>query len=149
MDIHYGGKRVVRAKLKAKIINISLKASDNFSKEVELFDIVQNISSKIQAARGASMLEVDEEYITLVSNHLSIEVRVEWKKSKKSEWSDFYLFLEERAKLAKSLLTDESILADISAAALEVCLYILSSVAILQSLMASSITPNILTKSGS
>ena len=48
--------REVQAKLKAKIINISLKASDESAKEVELFDTIQNISTKIKAAEGASML---------------------------------------------------------------------------------------------
>ena len=38
MDLHFGDKREVHAKLKAKIINISLKATDENAKDVELFD---------------------------------------------------------------------------------------------------------------
>ena len=55
------------------------------------------------------MLEADEEYITLVYNHSPTPARREWIVSKKSGWDNFYLFLEERAKVAKSLLTDKSI----------------------------------------
>ena len=77
MDIHFGDKREVRAKLKAKITNISLKASEKNAKVVELFDTILYISSKIKAAEGASMLKVDEEYITLVAHHLSDEAKMD------------------------------------------------------------------------
>ena len=73
MDLHFGDKREVRAKLNDKIMNISLKASEESAKEVELFDTIQSISSKIKAAEGSFMLEVDEEYIALVSHHLPQE----------------------------------------------------------------------------
>ena len=84
MDLHFGDKREVRAKLKAKIMNISLKASDETAKEVELFDTIQNISSKIRAAKRAYMLEVDEEYIALITCHLPKEAKREWIRSKQS-----------------------------------------------------------------
>ena len=101
IDLHYGDKREVCAKLKAKIINISLKASTDDAKEVKLFDTIQYISAKIKAAEGASMLEVDEEYIALVSKHLPRETQIDWFKSKQSGWPRFYSFPQERASLAK------------------------------------------------
>ena len=61
---------------------------------MELFDTIQYISSKIKAAAGASMLEVDEEYITLVTRHLPEEAKVKWIESKQSGWENFYSFLE-------------------------------------------------------
>ena len=56
------------------------------------------------------MLEADEEYIALVSCHLPKEAKMDWIKSKKTGWENFYSFLEERAMLAKTLLTNEFII---------------------------------------
>ena len=109
MDIHYSDRRQVRAKLKAKVIKISLKAFDDFAKAAELFDTIQKISSKIKAAQGASMIEVDVEYIALVARHLIQEAKIGWVKSEPSGWANFYSLLKTRARLAKTLLSDESI----------------------------------------
>ena len=95
-------------------MNISLKATDETAKEVELFDTIQNISSKIKAAEGASMLEFDEEYIAVITCHLPKEAEREWIKSEQSGWEHFYSFLEGRAMLAKTLLTNESIISALS-----------------------------------
>ena len=67
-------------------MNISLKATEKAAKEVELFYTIQSISSKIKAAEGSSLLEVDEEYVALISCHLSHEVKEEWIKLRKSGW---------------------------------------------------------------
>ena len=82
MDIHH--RRQIRAKLKNKVIKISLKAFDDFAKAAELFDTTQKISSKIKAAQGASMFEVDVEYIALVARHLIQEAKIDWVKSEQS-----------------------------------------------------------------
>ena len=109
MDIHYSDRKQVRAKLKAKVIKISLKAFDDFAKAAELFDTIQKISSKIKVAQGASMFEVDVEYIALVARHLIQEAKIDWVKSELSGWTNFYSLLRKRVRLAKTLLTDESI----------------------------------------
>ena len=48
----YGDKKEIRAKLKAKIASINLKATYSPNKEIELLDQIQFISVKIKAARG-------------------------------------------------------------------------------------------------
>ena len=54
-------------------------------------------------------MENDEEYVALVSNHLSKEIMWDWFKQRKSGWSNFYLFLEDVTQTAKMQLTSESI----------------------------------------
>ena len=60
------------------------------------------------------MLENDNEYVALVSKHLSKEVIWIWWELDKSGWSNFYLFLEGIAKTAKKQLTSESIMSALS-----------------------------------
>ena len=60
------------------------------------------------------MLENDNEYIALVSKHLPKDVMWKWWESDKSGWSNFYLFLEGIAKIAKKQQTSESIMSALS-----------------------------------
>ena len=60
------------------------------------------------------MLENDDEYVALVSKHLSKDVMWRWWELDKSGWSNFYLFLESITKTAKKQLTSESIMSALS-----------------------------------
>ena len=81
---------------------------------MELFHQIQLVAKKIKATGSSSLLE-DEEYVTLVGNHLPKEIMWEWLKSKKSSWTDFYNFLEDLARTAKEMLTNKSINAALTA----------------------------------
>ena len=78
MDLNFGDMGEVRAKVKGKIMNIKLKSTDNNSKEVELFNQVQFISTKLKAAQGISMLEADQEYIALIKCNLPDDTKKKW-----------------------------------------------------------------------
>ena len=71
---------------------------------MELFESVQFIAAKIEAAEGTSLLELDQEYIALVKRHLPHDTKLKWTESKKSGWTNFYNFLEEQASFAKNFL---------------------------------------------
>ena len=60
------------------------------------------------------MLENDDKYVALVSKHLSQDVMWIWWELDKSGWSNFYLFLESTAKIAKKQLTLDSIMSALS-----------------------------------
>ena len=47
--------------------------------------------------------------MALVGNHLPKEIMWEWLKSKKTDWTEFFNFLEDFARTAKEMLTNESI----------------------------------------
>ena len=114
LDIHFGDQEEVWAKLKEKILNIKLKSTDSNQRMVELFDSVQYISAKIKAAKGISLLEVDQEYITLIKRHLPQYKRDRWIESGRKGWNNFYTFLEEMAMVARKNLTDDTIIAALS-----------------------------------
>ena len=81
---------------------------------MELFHQIQVIAAKIRATGNLEMLENDEEYVALVSKHLSKELMWKWWESERSCWSSFYNFLESIAKTAKKQLTAESIMSSLS-----------------------------------
>ena len=73
LDQLYGQSALIRSKLKGKIQSLQLKATKSPQREIELFDSVQHISSRIKSAGGGNMLAADEEYIALVAKHLKAE----------------------------------------------------------------------------
>ena len=54
-------------------------------------------------------MENDEEYITLVSKHLPKDIAWKWCKEELTGWSNFFTYLEAKAKTAKKMLTNKSI----------------------------------------
>ena len=76
---------------------------------MELYHTVQVISAKIKASGSLSLLENDEDYIALVSNHLPKDIARKWCKEDLTSWSNFFKYLEAKAKTAKKMLTNESI----------------------------------------
>ena len=88
---------------------MKVKAVSGPAKVLDVFHQVQLVAAKIKATGSISLPE-DEEYVALIGSHLAKEVMREWWKSKKSGWSNFYLFLEESASTAKEEITAESIM---------------------------------------
>ena len=77
---------------------------------MELFNQIQIIAAKITATGNLDILENDDEYIALVSKHLSKELMWKWWESERSGWSNLYNILESITKTAKKQLTAESIM---------------------------------------
>merc|ERR1712105_81918 len=103
LDELYGDTSVIRSKLKDKILTLQLKATKSPEREIELFDSIQYISSRIKAAEGTNMLEADQEYIALVSKHLSSDDLKNWVKIRSNDWGTFYSFLESLSKDARAI----------------------------------------------
>ena len=108
LNLNYKNLQEVRAKLKKEIRSLKVKATSGPAKIVELFHQIQLVAAKIKATGSNSLLE-DEEYVALVGNHLPKEIMWEWLKSKKTGWTEFYNFLEDSARTAKEMLTNEFI----------------------------------------
>ena len=114
LDLEFGDVQELRAKLKDQVRGIKIKATKDSARIVELFHQIQIIAVKIKATGNLDMLENDDEYIALVSKHLPKDVMWRWWESDKSGWSNFYLFLEGIAKIAKKQQTSESIMSALS-----------------------------------
>ena len=74
LDLEYGDLQELRAKLKDQVRGIKLKATKDPAGIVELFHQIQVIAAKIKATGNLSILKNDDEYVALVSNHLSKDV---------------------------------------------------------------------------
>ena len=81
---------------------------------MELYHTVQVTSAKIKASGSLSLLENNEEYIALVSKHLPREIAWKWCEEELTGWSNFFNYLERKAKTAKKMLTNGSINATLS-----------------------------------
>ena len=81
---------------------------------MELFPQIQIIAAKIKATGNLDMLKNDNEYVALVSKHLSKELMWKWWEAEKSGWSNFYIFLESITKTATNQITSESIMSSLS-----------------------------------
>merc|ERR1712002_1427574 len=114
LDLEYGDIQEVRAKLKDQVQGIKIKSTKDSARIIELFHQIQIIAVKIIGTGNLDMLENDDEYIALVSKHLPNDVMWRWWESDKSGWSNFYLFLEGIAKIAKKQQTSESIMSALS-----------------------------------
>ena len=88
---------------------MKIKATKDPACIVKLFHQILVIAAKIKATGNLAILKNDDEYVALVSNHLSKEDMWEWFKQRKSGWSNFYLFLEDISQTAKLQLTSKSI----------------------------------------
>ena len=91
--------------MKAKIASINLKGTDSPNKEIELFNQIQFISVRIKAAGGTNQLEADQEYIALISRHLSTKQLEDWVKRDVEDWDSFYSYLEELSNESRKLRT--------------------------------------------
>merc|ERR1712055_1166611 len=107
--LEYGDIHEIRAKLKDQVRSIKLKASGESARLVELYHAVQCIAAKIKASGSIEILENDEEYIALVSRHLPKDIMWRWHKKGLSGWTNFFDYIEKNAKVAKKVLTTESI----------------------------------------
>ena len=83
---------------------------------MELFHAIQTIAAKIKASRSLALLENDKDYMALVTIHLPKEIAWKWCHKDLSGWSSFFNFLEKEAKVAKKMITNESINSALSGA---------------------------------
>ena len=77
------GSRIWKLKLKDQFRGLKIKSTKDSACIVELFHQIQVIAAKIKATGNQAILENDEEYAALVSNHLSKDVMWDWFKQRK------------------------------------------------------------------
>ena len=76
---------------------------------MELIHAIQTIAAKIKASGSLALLENDEEYVALVTRHLPKDIARKWCRNDLSGWSNFFNFLEKEAKVAKKMITNETL----------------------------------------
>ena len=107
LDKVYGKEFDLRNKLKQEFLAIKISAKFSPLVEIEIFEKVHKIASRIKAAKAQSLLENDFEYISLVYQLLPETQREKWVNyaSSNPTWDSFYKFLEdvyEKALLKKT-----------------------------------------------
>ena len=103
LDELYGQPDEIQSEIKGQIIALHIKASKSPEKEIELFDSVQYISSHIKEVGGMNMLESDQEYVTLISKHLSAKQELSWIRTEDKSWNSFFSFLGKQAKMVRKI----------------------------------------------
>ena len=74
LDLEYGDLEELRAKLQDHVRGLKIKATNDPACTVELFHQIQVFAAKIKLTRNLTILENDNEYVAVVSKHLSREV---------------------------------------------------------------------------
>ena len=107
----YGKEFDLRNKLKQEFLAISISAKTSPFIEIEIYQKVHKLASRIKAAKAQNLLESDFEYISLVYQFLPESQKEKWismasSSSSNPTWDSFYTFLEEvyeRALLKKQI----------------------------------------------
>ena len=73
LDDLYGQAMEICSKLKGQLLSIKMKLTKSLEKEIELFNMVQYVSSCIKAIGSENMLKADSKYISIVLCHLNKE----------------------------------------------------------------------------
>merc|ERR1712082_147119 len=97
LDRVYGKKFDLRNKIKQDFLSIKISAKFSPLIEIEIFQKVHKIVSRIKAAKAQSLLENDFEYISLVYQLLPETQREKCVNyaSSNPTWDSFYKFLED------------------------------------------------------
>ena len=97
LDKVYGKEFDLRNKLKQEFLSIEISAKVSPLIEIEIFQKVHKIASRIKAAKAQNLLENDFEYISLVYQLIPETQREKWVSyaSSNPTWNSFYKFLED------------------------------------------------------
>ena len=83
----YGNRDEIRIRLKLKIMNLKLKATNCYEHNIELYDALLYIHGRIKAAGALDMLESDAEYVRLVAQLLAPEDLIPWADVSNKTWA--------------------------------------------------------------
>jgi len=108
LDKVYGKEFDLRNKLKHEFLSIKISARVSPLIEIEIYQKVHKIASRIKAAKAQNLLESDFDYISLVYQLLPESQKEKWVNyaSSNPTWDSFYKFLEdvyEKALLKKQI----------------------------------------------
>ena len=104
----YGKNFDLRNRLKQEFLNIDISATSSPLIEIEIYEKVHKLASRIRAAKAQSLLNSDFEYISIVYKLLPEHQKEMWVSvaSHEPTWESFYSFLEgvyDRALLKKQI----------------------------------------------
>ena len=104
----YGKEFDLRNRLKQEFLAIKISAKSSPSIEIEIYQKVHRLASRIKAAKAQNLLESDFEYISLVYQLLPENQKEKWVNlaSSNPTWDSFYTFLGdvyEKALLKKQI----------------------------------------------
>ena len=107
----YGKEFGLRNKLKQEFLAINISSKTSPAIEIEIYQKVHKLASRIKAAQAQNLLETDFEYISLVYQFLPESQKEKWisitsSNNSNPTWDSFYTFLEEvyeRALLKKQI----------------------------------------------
>ena len=93
----YGKEFDLRNRLKQEFLAIEISAKSSPSIEIEIYQKVHKVASRIRAAKAQNLLESDFEYISLVYQLLPENQKEKWVTvaSPNPTWDSFYSFLGE------------------------------------------------------
>ena len=93
----YGKSFDLRNKLKQEFLSISISAKISPLIELEIYEKVHKLASRIRAAKAQNLLDSDFEYISIIYKLLPESQQEKWVSIAPSNpmWESFYTFLEE------------------------------------------------------
>ena len=68
---------------------MKIKGTKDPAHIVKLFHQIQVIAAKIKVTGNLAILKNDDEYVALVSKHLSEEIMCRWWEQERSGWNNF------------------------------------------------------------
>ena len=108
LDKIYGKSFDLRNKLKQEFLGINISARTSPLIEIEIYEKVHKLASRIRAAKAQNLLDSDFEYISIIYKLLPENQKEKWVTVAPSNptWESFYSFLEgvyDRALLKKQI----------------------------------------------
>ena len=93
----YGKSFDLRNKLKQEFLSISISAKTSPLIELEIYEKVHKLASRIRAAKAQNLLDSDFEYISIIYKLLPESQKENWVSIAPTipTWEYFYTFLEE------------------------------------------------------
>ena len=104
----YGKSFDLRNRLKQEFLGINISAKTSPLIEIEIYEKVHRLASRIRAAKAQNLLDSDFEYISIVYKLLPQNQKEKWVSIAPSNptWESFYSFLEgvyDKALLKKQI----------------------------------------------
>ena len=105
---NYGKSFDLRNRLKQEFLGINISARTSPLIEIEIYEKVHKLASRIRAAKAQNLLDSDFEYISIIHKLLPENQKEKWVTVAPSNptWESFYSFLEgvyDRALLKKQI----------------------------------------------
>ena len=100
LDKLFGDKMLLSQKLKRKMKNISIIATEDHEKVIEIFDNVMYLNDRLTLAESQQLLDLDPDYLASIYQNLPTSEKLLWDSEvtdiHEGRWEMFKQFLEKR-----------------------------------------------------